>query len=79
MNEIPINIYLSAHSSGNAYMYQALNQTNGRATTYVAVGSHANYATPGEQDYEGGGIVGDVLHDQTDSGLFWDVTLNYRG
>ena len=72
-NGTPAYIYLSAHSSGTAYEYSTLNQTNGRATTYIAVGTHANYATTGQHDYDV------VLHDTTDSGPYWDVTQNYRG
>lgn len=72
-NGTPAYIYLSAHSSGTAYEYSTLNQTNCRATTYIAVGTHANYATTGQHDYD------IVLHDTTDSGPYWDVTQNYRG
>ncbi|KAI9743060.1 MAG: Vacuolar protein sorting-associated protein 62 [Claussenomyces sp. TS43310] len=78
INEVPTYIYLSAHSSGTAYNYTALNMTDSRATTYIALGSHANYATTGEQDYEGD-LAGIFLHDETDAGLYWDVTANYRG
>ena len=45
VNGVPQYIYLSEHSGGSAYTYSALTETNGRATTYIATGSHANYAT----------------------------------
>jgi len=75
----PLNIYLSAHSSGTAYNYSTLINTTTsetRAVTYIATGTHANYATAGTQDYT---FVGDLLTDSTDNGPIWDVTLNYRG
>ncbi|KAL1982870.1 hypothetical protein VTN96DRAFT_798 [Rasamsonia emersonii] len=75
-NGTPAYIYLSAHDGGRAYNYSALEQTDGRATTYVAVGTHANYATAGQQDYD---LPFGLLHDTTDKGPFWDVTQNYRG
>jgi len=78
VNEVPTYIYLSEHSSGSAYTYDALNQTDSRATTYIATGTHANYATAGKQDYEGE-ILGIFLSDETDQGPYWDVTQNYRG
>ncbi|KAI9740279.1 MAG: Vacuolar protein sorting-associated protein 62 [Cirrosporium novae-zelandiae] len=73
----PEYIYLSAHDSGTAYTYSALTQTDNRATTYIAGGSHANYVSAGKQDYVAA-LLG-TLSDTTDSGPYWDVTANYRG
>ncbi|KAK0241397.1 hypothetical protein EDD85DRAFT_763209 [Armillaria nabsnona] len=76
VNGSPQYVYLSAHSGGTSYTYNALGSQNGRAITYVATGTHANYATAGEQDYT---LPFGLLHDTTDAGFFWDVTKNYRG
>ena len=76
---VPEYIYLSEHSGGSAYTYDALPQTNSRPTTYIALGSHANYATSGKQDYEGSILALIGLYDTTDAGPYWDVTQNYRG
>lgn len=75
-NSEPAYIYLSAHDSGYAYTYSALPSSSGRAITYVANGTHANYATAGEHDYAD---IGDLLADYTDAGPYWDVTQNFRG
>ena len=77
MDEVPSYIYLSAHAGGTAYAYDALTKTNGRATTYIASGTHANYVTPGKQNYVAA-LLG-TLSDKTDAGPHWDVTQNYRG
>ena len=79
VNGVPQYVYLSEHSGGSAYTYAALAQTNSRPTTYIAKGSHANYATAGKQDYEGGFLADFGLYDTTDAGQYWDVTQNYRG
>lgn len=45
--------------------------------TYVATGSHANYATAGTQEYT---IALGLITDVTDAGYGpWDMTQNYRG
>lgn len=71
----PSVIYLSAHSGGFAFNYSALNHTNGRAITFIAGGTHANYATPGSHLH---GPM-NLLNDRTDDGPLWDVSLNFRG
>ncbi|OCH85733.1 hypothetical protein OBBRIDRAFT_739396 [Obba rivulosa] len=76
VNGIPEFIYLSAHTGGTAYTYDTLNTTNGRATTYIAGGTHANYATPGPHFHD---LPPPLLADQTDNGALWDVTANFRG
>ena len=45
-----------------------------RPITYIAVGSHANYATPGDHQHDLPGLI-----DHTDNGTLWDVTQNFRG
>ncbi|GJE85188.1 Vps62-like protein [Phanerochaete sordida] len=74
VNGVPQDIYLSAHDGGSAYTYSALPSQNGRAITYIANGTHANYASPGSHQHDLPG-----LDDQTDAGSIWDVTLNFRG
>ena len=74
VNGVPSYIYLSAHDGGSAYTYGALPTLNSRAVTYIALGTHANYATPGTHQHDA-----PLLDDYTDAGLLWDVTKNYRG
>ncbi|KIY51645.1 hypothetical protein FISHEDRAFT_64161 [Fistulina hepatica ATCC 64428] len=73
----PEYIFLSAHSDGDAYTYDALTSTDNRATVYIAGGDHANYPTTGKQDYIAWPLG--TLSDTTDDGPYWDVTQNYRG
>lgn len=42
---------------------------------YSAVGTHANYATAGKQEYV---VPFGLLADNTDTGPLWDLTLNSR-
>ncbi|KAH9932056.1 uncharacterized protein BXZ73DRAFT_89999 [Epithele typhae] len=63
VNGAPTAFYLSAHSDER------------RPTNYIGVGTHANYATPGQHCHD---LPGDLLCDQTDAGLLWDPALNYR-
>ena len=74
INSTPTFLYISAHSGGQAFDYSATQKTFGRATTYIAGGTHANYATPG--DHLHGPF--NILNDRTDSGALWDVTKNFR-
>jgi hypothetical protein len=76
---VPKNIYLSAHSSGDAYTFAALPKASGtqRPITFIAKGTHANYATAGSQKYPVP-IIGPIS-DNTSAGTYWDVTQNYRG
>ncbi|KAI0354618.1 hypothetical protein OH77DRAFT_1590398 [Trametes cingulata] len=76
VNGAPTAVYLSAHSGGSAYTFAATEKTNGRPTTYIAGGTHANYATPGKHCHD---LPFDLLCDQTDAGPLWDPTLNFRG
>lgn len=70
-------MYYSAHSSGTAYTYSAVDKVGVRPVVYSAAGSHANYATAGTQKIYP--IVGNIVTDTTDAGFYWDVSQNYRG
>ena len=74
-NGTPTAFYLSAHSGGSAYTFEATEKTNGRPTAYIGVGTHANYATSGQHCHD---LPGDLLCDHTDAGPIWDPVLNYR-
>ncbi|OBZ79233.1 putative vacuolar protein sorting-associated protein TDA6 [Grifola frondosa] len=76
VNNKPAFIYLSAHSGGSAYTFDALPTTNSRPTTFIAGGTHANYATIGDHFHE---LPPPLLFDTTDVGPLWDPTLNFRG
>lgn len=76
VNGAPTAVYLSAHSGGSAFTFDATEKTNGRPTTYIAGGTHANYATPGQHCHD---LPLNLLCDQTDAGPLWDPTLNFRG
>lgn len=76
INGKPAYIYLSAHRGGTVYNYTALESTRNRATTYIAGGSHANYATPGDHPHA---LPLGLLIDHTDAGPLWDITANFRG
>ncbi|ROV95973.1 hypothetical protein VMCG_07972 [Cytospora schulzeri] len=75
-NNEPYAIYLSEHSAGSAYYWDVMNFNGDRPITYVANGSHANYATAGTQEYT---IALGIITDVTDAGYAWDMTQNYRG
>ena len=49
VNGTPAYIFVSAHSGGEVYTWNALQKEGNRPVTYSAVGTHANYATPGDQ------------------------------
>lgn len=72
---LPRGAFLSAHSGGHAYAWDALHKhDNGtRPVIYSAVGSHAMYATPGDHPYV---LPFGLLKDQTDDGPVWDPALN---
>lgn len=90
--EKPKYLWMSAHSSGTAYKYEALEtirrlrRVNGRLANVVlkkpvifsAKGTHANYASVGQHPH-------DVpfffmpLSDFTDRGPLWDPSLNFYG
>ncbi|KAI0683861.1 hypothetical protein BC835DRAFT_1294885 [Cytidiella melzeri] len=71
---VPEYLYLSAHTSGAAYNFSAVPKQGSRPVTYIAQGTHANYASTGSHQHDLPG-----LDDQTDAGHIWDVTKNFRG
>ena len=75
VNGTPSAIYLSAHSGGSAYTFNATEKTNGRPTTYIGVGTHANYAKSGKHCHD---LHANLLCDQTDAGPLWDPVASYR-
>lgn len=44
INGIPDIVYYSEHSSGAAYKYSAVEKVGDRPVSYIAFGTHANYA-----------------------------------
>ncbi|KAH6657894.1 hypothetical protein BKA67DRAFT_202122 [Truncatella angustata] len=72
----PYAVYHSQHGAGSAYYWDVMNFDGGRPITYIATGSHANYATAGTQDYT---VALGLVSDHTDAGYGWDITQNYRG
>ncbi|KAF7795633.1 hypothetical protein EIP86_006798 [Pleurotus ostreatoroseus] len=74
VNGVPQTLYMSAHSGGTAYEFSVMPKMDGRPITFIATGTHANYATPGDHQHDFPG-----LFDQTDAGTLWDVTKNFRG
>ncbi|KAI0338000.1 hypothetical protein BDW22DRAFT_1363334 [Trametopsis cervina] len=73
-NGQPDSLYLSAHSGGSAYKFDAVPKLNGRPITYIATGTHANYIKAGTIQHDA-----PLLVDHTDAGHLWDVTKNFRG
>lgn len=78
-NGVPESVFLSAHSGGLAYDWEAVEKgkekgQEGRPILYSAVGSHAMYATPGKHPYI---LPFSLLADVTDKGPLWDPALNY--
>jgi len=76
VNGVPDVFYCSAHSGGAAYKYSAVEKDGDRPVSYIGIGTHANYATPGDHDYS---LPLGLLKDQTNKGVAWDVTQNFRG
>ena len=44
VNGVPDIVFFSAHSGGSAYKYSTLEKSGIRPVTYIATGTHANYA-----------------------------------
>lgn len=65
VNSEPYAIYLSEHGAGSAYYWDVMDFNGDRPITYVANGSHANYATAGTQEYT---IALGIVTDITDAG-----------
>jgi hypothetical protein len=74
---IPTHMWFSQHAGGQAYTYEALEKVGLRPLTYSAMGSHANYATPGTHDHTipGLNLPAGFLQDYTSRGILWDPTL----
>jgi len=75
----PVKATLSAHEGGSTYDFQNLERDSatGRPLVYVANGSHANYAAPGNHPIEVKGIP--VTFDQTsakDDAVIFDTSRN---
>lgn len=69
----PKALFLSAHTAGEAFSYEAIEKQGKRPVVYSATGTHAMYATPGIHEYV---LPWGLLHDQTDRGPLWDPLLN---
>ncbi|MCJ1477875.1 Vacuolar protein sorting-associated protein 62 [Lambiella insularis] len=69
----PKAVFLSEHTFGGAYSYDAVEKIGKRPVIYSATGSHALYATPGKHTYV---LPFGLLHDTTDRGPLWDPALN---
>lgn len=69
----PEIVFFSEHFFGQAYTYDAVEKIGQRPVVYSAVGTHANYATPGLHPYI---LPLGLLHDETDKGPLWDPAMN---
>ncbi|CRG84637.1 Vacuolar protein sorting-associated protein 62 [Talaromyces islandicus] len=69
----PKALFLSAHTAGEAFSYEAIEKQGKRPIIYSATGTHAMYATPGIHEYV---LPWGLLHDQTDRGPLWDPLFN---
>ena len=69
----PKIVFFSEHFFGEAYTYDAVEKIGPRPVVYSAVGTHANYATPGLHPYI---LPLGLLHDETDKGPLWDPAMN---
>ncbi|KAL9114606.1 MAG: hypothetical protein Q9227_001284 [Pyrenula ochraceoflavens] len=77
-NGVPQSVWYSQHSNGEAFTYNATQKVGVRPVTYVARGTHANYAIPGTHDHTipGLNLPEGPLEDYTSQGALWDPTLN---
>ncbi|KAL1993429.1 hypothetical protein VTN49DRAFT_3378 [Thermomyces lanuginosus] len=69
----PKALFLSAHTAGEAFSYEAMEKRGKRPVIYSATGTHAMYATPGIHEYI---LPWGLLHDETDRGPLWDPLQN---
>ena len=76
VNGTPSEIFFSAHSAGEVYTWDAVQKENNRPVSYSALGTHANYATPGDHNITNG-VPSSIVKDRTDAGVRWDTAANY--
>ncbi|KAL8286940.1 hypothetical protein RQP46_003946 [Phenoliferia psychrophenolica] len=77
LDGVPQSMFYSQHSDGEAFTYEAVEKEGVRPVLYVATGSHANYATAGQQDYGFPAYANPgILADYTDKGHLWDSNQN---
>jgi hypothetical protein len=76
-NGVPQAVWFSQHAGGEAFTYAAVQKQNLRPVTFVAKGTHANYATAGTHDHTvpDVNLPGGPLEDHCDQGTLWDPTL----
>jgi hypothetical protein len=76
-NGVPQAVWFSQHADGEAFTYAAVQKQGVRPVTFVANGTHANYATTGTHDHTipGLNLPGGPLEDHCDEGTLWDPTL----
>lgn len=55
-NGAPQTIYYSEHSGGAAYQWSAVQKKGQRPVSYVATGSHANYAVSVQLPMQGASV-----------------------
>ncbi|KAI6247527.1 putative vacuolar protein sorting-associated protein TDA6 [Erysiphe necator] len=73
-NGAPDALWLSQHSSGQAFSYEIMKKKGDRPIVYSARGTHANYAIEGGHDHTIPGInlPKGLLEDHTSEGKLWD-------
>ncbi|KAI0460803.1 hypothetical protein LJB42_001603 [Komagataella kurtzmanii] len=76
-NGSPIIVWMSAHGGGGSYFYKNLEKhynDDKRPVIFSARGTHANYASVGQQNHD---LPWAMLSDFTDRGPLWDPTKNF--
>ncbi|TGZ81413.1 hypothetical protein EX30DRAFT_371415 [Ascodesmis nigricans] len=73
INGVPTSMHFSEHSGGAAYTFPAVSKIGDRPVSFSAIGTHANYATPGIHYYA---IPFHLLADHTNRGHLWDIKKN---
>lgn len=72
----PQALYLSRHSWGSAFTYDAMEKIGKRPVVFAGNGSHAHYPTAGDQPYV---LPFGMLKDVTGRGARWDPIRNFYG
>jgi hypothetical protein len=80
-NGEPQAVWYSQHADGEAFTYAAVQKQGIRPLTFVANGTHADYATSGAHDHTipDVNLPGGPLEDHCDEGTLWDPTLAAYG